>query len=153
LRAWGFFFFAFQPSKGGEGNSGKPSHHPIEREESAQVRPAYRGGTGRLKDDGSPNFAAASARCARLRPRQNRHPHRRWRGRFAVLDPARSAPGDTLVFRKDQEAVMTIEQHIEELRAELKASTDDIEIVQIRAELEAALNERERQEMQLGAPL
>ncbi|HEU4959973.1 MAG TPA: hypothetical protein VFT56_06155 [Sphingomonas sp.] len=48
---------------------------------------------------------------------------------------------------------MTIEQHIEELRAELKASTDDIEIVQIRAELEAALNEREREEMQLGAPL
>lgn len=25
---------------------------------------------------------------------QNRHPHRRWRGRFAVLDPARSLPGD-----------------------------------------------------------
>lgn len=24
---------------------------------------------------------------------QNRHPHRRWRGRFAVLDPARSIPG------------------------------------------------------------
>jgi hypothetical protein len=24
---------------------------------------------------------------------QNRHPHRRWRGRFAVLDPARSLPG------------------------------------------------------------
>jgi hypothetical protein len=92
-------------------------------------------------------------RFAPLQRRQNRHPHRRWRGRFAVLDPARSAPGDTLVFRKDQEAVMTIEQHIEELRAELKASSDDAEIVQIRAELEAALNEREREEMQLGAPL
>ena len=25
---------------------------------------------------------------------QNRHPHRRWRGRFAVLDPVRSLPGD-----------------------------------------------------------
>ena len=24
---------------------------------------------------------------------QNRHPHRRWRGRFAILDPARSIPG------------------------------------------------------------
>ena len=24
---------------------------------------------------------------------QNRHPHRHWRGRFAVLDPARSLPG------------------------------------------------------------
>jgi len=58
-----------------------------------------------------------------------------------------------LVFRKDQEAVMTIEQHIEELRAELKASTDDAEVARIRAELEAALNERERLEMQLEAPL
>jgi hypothetical protein len=48
---------------------------------------------------------------------------------------------------------MTIEQHIEELRAELKASSDDAETAQIRAELEAALNEREREEMQLGAPL
>jgi hypothetical protein len=54
-----------------------------------------------------------------------------------------------LVFRKDQEAVMTIEQHIEELRAELKASTDDAEIVQIRTELEAALSERERLESAL----
>jgi len=26
---------------------------------------------------------------------QNRHPHRRWRGRFAVLDPGRPTPGAT----------------------------------------------------------
>jgi hypothetical protein len=45
--------------------------------------------------------------------------------------------------------MMTIEQHIEELRAELKASTDDAEIVQIRTELEAALSERERLESAL----
>ena len=63
--------------------------------------------------------------------------------------PPRATP---LVFRKDQEAVMTIEQHIEELRVELKASTDDTEIAQIMAELEAALNERERLEMQFGTP-
>lgn len=44
---------------------------------------------------------------------------------------------------------MTIEQHIEELRAELKASTDDAEIVQIRAELEVALSECERLESAL----
>ena len=44
---------------------------------------------------------------------------------------------------------MTIDQHIEELRAELKASIDDAEIVQIRAELEAALSERERLEAAL----
>jgi hypothetical protein len=88
-------------------------------------------------------------RFAPLQHRQNRHPHRRWRGRFAVLDPARSAPGDALVFRKNKEAAMTIEQHIEELRAELKASTDDAEIVQIRTELEAALSERQRLESAL----
>lgn len=41
---------------------------------------------------------------------------------------------------------MTIDQHIEELRAELKASIDDAEIAQITAELEAALSERERLE-------
>lgn len=41
---------------------------------------------------------------------------------------------------------MTIDQQIEELRAELKASTDDAEIVQIEAELETALSERERLE-------
>jgi len=44
------------------------------------------------------------------------------------------------------EVDMTIDQHIEELRAELKASIDDAEIVQIEAELEAALGERERLE-------
>lgn len=45
-----------------------------------------------------------------------------------------------------KEVDMTIDQHIEELRAELKASIDDAEIAQITAELEAALSERERLE-------
>lgn len=31
---------------------------------------------------------------------QNRLPHRRWRGRSAVPDPARSMPGDAPVFRE-----------------------------------------------------
>lgn len=31
---------------------------------------------------------------------QNRHPRRRWRGRFALLDPARSMPGAAPVFRR-----------------------------------------------------
>lgn len=31
---------------------------------------------------------------------QNRHPRRRWRGRFAVLDPARSLPGDASCLRR-----------------------------------------------------
>jgi len=45
---------------------------------------------------------------------QNRDPHRRWRGRFAVLDPARSTPGDGFIFRKMMEAGMSIEQQIED---------------------------------------
>lgn len=32
---------------------------------------------------------------------QNRHPHRRWRGRCAVLDPARSIPGAALRLSHD----------------------------------------------------
>lgn len=38
---------------------------------------------------------------------------------------------------------MTIDQHIEELRAELKACIDDSERAQIEAELQAALTERD----------
>ncbi|RSU59617.1 hypothetical protein DAH55_10990 [Sphingomonas koreensis] len=75
---------------------------------------------------------------------QNRDPHRRWRGRFAVLDPARSTPGDGFIFRKMMEAGMSIEQQIEELRAELKACCDRRESQQIATELQAALEERER---------
>ena len=41
---------------------------------------------------------------------------------------------------------MTIDQHIEELRAELKACIDDGERAQIEAELQAALVERDRLE-------
>jgi uncharacterized membrane protein len=75
---------------------------------------------------------------------QNRHPHRRSRGRCAVLDPARSMPGAALSF-EDQEAMMELQQHIDELRAELAWNDDRQEIAQIRAELEAALAEQERQ--------
>lgn len=41
---------------------------------------------------------------------------------------------------------MTIEQHIEELRAELKACLDGEEFSAIQAELQAALTERARRE-------
>ncbi|WP_449472570.1 hypothetical protein [Sphingobium chungangianum] len=76
---------------------------------------------------------------------QNRCPHRRWRGRFAVLDPARSTPGDGLIFRKMMEAGMSIEQHIEELRAELNACWNRRESKQIAVELRTALKEFEQQ--------
>ncbi|WP_254911438.1 hypothetical protein [Sphingobium sp. 15-1] len=41
---------------------------------------------------------------------------------------------------------MTVQQHIDELRAELEWNDDLMEIRQIKAELEAALAERDRQE-------
>ncbi|MGB3318015.1 MAG: hypothetical protein WA978_01475 [Sphingopyxis granuli] len=39
---------------------------------------------------------------------------------------------------------MSVEQHIEELRAELRSLTDENELRQVEAELEAALAERDR---------
>ena len=81
-------------------------------------------------------------RCAF--PTKNRDPHRRWRGRFAVLDPARSAPGEAFIFRKMMEAGMSIEQQVEELRAELSNCRDRREARQIAAELQVALEERDR---------
>jgi hypothetical protein len=39
--------------------------------------------------------------------------------------------------------MMTIEQHIEELRAELRGNDDPAEVRQIAAELEAALRQRD----------
>ncbi|MFX4083486.1 hypothetical protein ACKU27_00115 [Sphingobium yanoikuyae] len=39
---------------------------------------------------------------------------------------------------------MTLQQHIDELRAELEWNDDPVEIRQIRAELEAALAARDR---------
>ncbi|AEG50372.1 hypothetical protein Sphch_2730 [Sphingobium chlorophenolicum L-1] len=75
---------------------------------------------------------------------KNRARHRRSRGRFAVLDPVRSMPGARLSF-EDQEAMMTVQQHIDELRAELSWNDDVDEIRQIETELQAALEELERQ--------
>jgi hypothetical protein len=44
----------------------------------------------------------------------------------------------------DQEEIMSLEQHIEELRAELRSISSKAEIRQIEAELEAALEELDR---------
>jgi hypothetical protein len=60
------------------------------------------------------------------------------RGRFAVLDPARFPPGRRLIFRKVEEVQMTIEQHIEELRAELSWCDNAAERRRIETELRAA---------------
>jgi len=46
---------------------------------------------------------------------------------------------------------MTLDQHIEELRAELRGVTDKHELRQIEAELQAALAERAKLETAVGA--
>ena len=55
----------------------------VERKKSAQSFPV----SGRQQ-------AASRTMVPPILLTQNRHPHRRWRGRFAVLDPARSLPGE-----------------------------------------------------------
>ncbi|OCP21392.1 hypothetical protein BC360_22965 [Ensifer sp. LC163] len=52
---------------------------------------------------------------------------------------------DGVIFRKFKEMTMTIEQHIEELRAELRNCPDQAERCHIQAELEAALADLTRQ--------
>lgn len=48
---------------------------------------------------------------------------------------------------------MTIDQHIEELRAEMKACSEREEIAQIEAELRAALEERQRLDPDFAGPV
>jgi len=86
--------------------------------------PIIRRRTNRLKDEGPSHFAA-----------QNRFLPRRWRGRFAVPDPVRPPPGATPVLHQIEEAIMTLEQQIEELRVELSACVDKVERERIAAEL------------------
>lgn len=45
---------------------------------------------------------------------------------------------------------MTLDQHIEELRAELRGVTDNDELRQIEAELQAAMAERAKLETAIG---
>lgn len=59
------------------------ARRPDERKKSAQSFPV----SGRQQ-------AASRTMVPPILLTQNRHPHRRWRGRFAVLDPARSLPGE-----------------------------------------------------------
>lgn len=65
----------------------------MEREISAQGNPVSGMDRTASRTIVPPILPPPPLRCAPLRQRQNRHPHRRWRGRFAVLDPARSMPG------------------------------------------------------------
>jgi hypothetical protein len=73
---------------------------------------------------GAPNFAARNERVSApvmIRARQNRHPRAPLRGACGVLDPAQSgmAPASRLLRRKEN-AMITLYDHIQELRAELR---------------------------------
>jgi hypothetical protein len=63
------------------------------------------------------------------------------RSRAASLDPVLPLTTDGVIFHKSKEITMTIEQHIDELRAELKNCLDAEERHQIEAELETAQQE------------
>jgi hypothetical protein len=56
-----------------------------------------------------------------IRARQNRHPRAPLRGAFGILDPAQSSmtPASRLLRRKET-TMITLYDHIEELRAELR---------------------------------
>jgi len=97
---------------------------------STQEEPASGGGRTASRTAGPHHFAS-----------QNRHPHRRLRDRFAVPDPARPPPDQTSCLELE-EARMSIEQQLEELRAELRACDEEEEIAMIRAELAAALAQK-----------
>ncbi len=64
-------------------------------------------------------------------------------GRCAIPDPLRSTMTADVVLHHIRETTMPIEQHIEELRAELRNCCDVVERAQIEGELETALAERE----------
>ena len=68
----------------------------------------------------------------------------------AVPDPARPPP-DQASCLEFEEAKMSIEQQIEELRAELRACDEESEIAMIRAELATALAQKAALEIALEA--
>ncbi len=114
----------------------------VEREISAQSSPVSGMDRTASRTMGPHHFSwAIRHQCCDpsvTAPKKNRDPHRRWRGRFAVLDPARSTPGRALVLN-DEEAKMTLDEHIRELEAELSWNDDPKERAQIMDEYQACL--------------
>lgn len=108
------------------------ARRPDERKKSAQSFPV----SGRQQ-------AASRTMVPPILLTQNRHPIAA--GAAASRSLTRPAPcrAKPPVFQ-DQEVKMTLQQHIDELRAELEWNEDPAEIRQIKAELEAALAARDR---------
>lgn len=76
-------------------------------------------------------------------PPEIRLPHPPLRGRFAVPDPSAPPCPGSPSFTNMTETMMTIDQHIEELRAELRNAVYRGERRKIEAELAAAIAERD----------
>jgi hypothetical protein len=64
----------------------------------------------------------------------------------AILDPARSATVRPSVFEQKEDAMITLQDHIDELRAELRGCLAPRECVEIAAELEAAISALKQQD-------
>ncbi len=92
----------------------------------------------RLKDERFPQFSAAALKGRRQKI--GSPTRRRWRSRTAILDPSRSSRLQGVIFHIIKETTtmtITLEVHIEELRAELR-NADPTERSQIEAELQIA---------------
>jgi hypothetical protein len=105
--------------------------------------PSYRADRAGPRMRGAPNFAArkerASARTL-LSTRGNiGSPWAPLRGAFGVLDPAQSARCARPVFETKEGTMITLQDHIEELRAELRGCLTRRERAAVNAELDAAI--------------
>jgi hypothetical protein len=92
---------------------------------------------------GPADFAERNERAKARRfiasARQNRFLRAPLRGAFGVLDPARSARCARPVFEQKEGTMITLHEHIEELRAELRGCLSRRERAKVAAELAAAI--------------
>src|SRR3546814_14211394 len=124
-------FFAFSAPVSGTKSSPRAS----ERRKIRSARPSIRRRTGCVKDRRCPQFCRR-LRCASLHSAANKigTPIARCRP-LRGPGPSPPAAGRDFIFRKMRRRNMSIEQQIEELRAELSGCDDDVE----RRQLEDAL--------------
>ena len=99
---------------------------------------------------GPADFAERNERAKARRfiasARQNRFLRAPLRGAFGVLDPARSAQCARPVFEQKEGTMITLHEHIDELRAELRGCITRRERAAVEAELEAAIAAQKEQD-------
>ena len=107
--------------------------------------PSYRADWAGPRMRGAPNFVArkerASARTLLSTRGKIGSPRAPLRGAFGVLDPAQSARCARPVFETKEGTMITLQDHIDELRAELRGCITRRERTAIAAELTAAIAE------------